>query len=132
MKVAGRRVGSGDVVPIGSQQWSLVSDYARAFEQKDLGRCLGFFTDNAVIHFVAGRFEGTAALERWHLQRFAANARILRLGTVRENQDLLQVDATVTSRTLQNLRVSALPIRITIQLEKGCNTGATARATSGY
>jgi len=86
----------------------LVNDYFKAFEAKDLSRCLEFFVDEAVLHFATGRFPKKKGIEQWHKDRFKGGMRIVEIESVDVENDTVTVQAVVTSPKLKLVRVADL------------------------
>lgn len=93
---------------------TVVQAYLDAFERRDLQRCAEYFADDATITWVGGMYQGKAAIEQWHTDRFAANVRIIRLDEIRTENKTVTVDAVVTSDRLKAWRISSLGGRVTL------------------
>ena len=49
----------------------LVLDYLKAFDSRNLERCLSFCNEDATFHFLWRSFRGLKGIEKWHRDRFA-------------------------------------------------------------
>jgi ketosteroid isomerase-like protein len=45
---------------------ALVLEYLKAFDARDLDRCLSFCTADATFHFLWRSFRGRKEIEKWH------------------------------------------------------------------
>jgi hypothetical protein len=87
-----------------------VEGYIKSFEERDVGSCLSFFTEDAVIHFGPatfglGRFRGTAQIEKWHRERFTAGGRVVKVEEIKVDGDQVRVKAVFTSPRLKAVRL---------------------------
>ena len=82
--------------------------YLKAFEDRDLPKCMDAYAEDATIHFHVGVFQGRQAIEEWHKERFAADMRILEVSQTTVQDDTVIVDATVTSDRLRVWKISKL------------------------
>jgi len=97
----------------------LVLDYLKAFDSRDLGRCLSFCNDDATFHFLWRSFRGLKGIEKWHRERFAADLRVTRVVDISEEGNTVNVDVIVTSNKLKALKVNQVAGRIALRLERG-------------
>jgi ketosteroid isomerase-like protein len=96
-----------------------VGAYLAAFAERDLERCLAFFTEDARLDFQISQFEGKLQIAEWHRDRFAANLRLVRLERITVKRDTVTVDAIGSSDRLAAWNVQALPGRITLRFADG-------------
>lgn len=101
-----------------------VQAYLQLFDQRDLPRCMEFFAEDATISFVTGVYRGRQAIEEWHKDRFAADARVTRVDDVRTQGDAVIVDAVVTSKVARMWRFSAVSGTATFTFQDGKIKGA--------
>jgi len=97
----------------------LVLDYLKAFDSRDLGRCLSFCNDDATFHFLWRSFRGLKGIEKWHRERFAADLRVTRVVDISEEGNTVNVDVIVTSNKLKARKVNQVAGRIALRLERG-------------
>jgi ketosteroid isomerase-like protein len=109
-----------------------IKDYLDAFDARDLSRCVGFYADDAVIHFMSGIYNARPAIEEWHRDRFAANARILSVDGIQVSGDKVAVDIVMTSDRFQAWKVDSISARMNYEFQNGKITEARygLRATS--
>jgi ketosteroid isomerase-like protein len=98
---------------------SSIETYLEAFQRHDLAQCLEFFAPDATLTFVSGTYQGKAAIEDWHKDRFAANLKILRMDQITADGDTVTVDLNVTSNRLQFFKIANLDGRATMRLADG-------------
>ena len=84
----------------------IVRQYIDAFKRRDLDACQAFFADDALVKFMAKRFQGKQAIADWHRERFQANVQILDSGTIEAVGDAVVAELTVTSKLTKRWRVS--------------------------
>jgi hypothetical protein len=106
-------------MPAISDVKSLVLDYLKAFDSRDLQRCLSFCNDDATFHFMWRSFRGLKGIEKWHRDRFAADLRVIRVDDISEKNNTVTVDVAVTSNKLKARKVKQVGGRITLRLERG-------------
>lgn len=87
---------------------AVVEEYLQAFEERDLARCLGFFTEDATIHWVVAKYSGRQEIEGWHKDRFDAEMRPTRIDEIRVKGNRVYVDATATSKRAKIWRMDSL------------------------
>ena len=97
----------------------LVLDYLKAFDSRNLERCLSFCNEDATFHFLWRSFRGLKGIEKWHRDRFAADLRITRVDDVSVDGDTVTVDVIVISDKLRARKVKQVAGRITLRLERG-------------
>jgi SnoaL-like domain len=97
----------------------IVEAYRRAFEERDLAGCVGFFADDAVIRFLFGSYQGRRAIEDWHKDRFAAEVQLLRIEGVSVEREKVGVQAVVTSRRLKQFLIGEVKGTVTFHVEDG-------------
>lgn len=96
-----------------------IQAYLRAFDQRDLSRCMNFFVENATIDFASGIYRGTQAIEGWHKDRFAADLRVLRVDAIRAQGNTVTVDVVATSNVARAWRVNSVAGRATVVFQDG-------------
>ncbi len=84
----------------------IVQRYVDAFSRKDLESCLQFFADDALVKFLAKRFQGKSAIAEWHRERFDADAKILDVGSIEAIGDAVVAELTATSKLVRRWRVN--------------------------
>jgi uncharacterized protein (TIGR02246 family) len=97
----------------------MVEDYRAAFERRDLAACLAFFAEDAVLKFLFSNYEGRAAIEEWHQDRFAADVKLLRIDNVAVDGDTVVAQAVATSRRLRLFRMDEVKGTMTFKVESG-------------
>lgn len=88
------------------QDIEIVRQYIDAFSRKDLESCLQFFADDALVKFLAKRFQGKSAVADWHRERFDADAKILDIGSIEAVDDAIVAELAATSKLVKRWRVS--------------------------
>lgn len=86
----------------------LVLDYLKAFDSRDVERCLSFCSEDAKFHFLWRTFRGRKGIEKWHRDRFAADLRVVRVDNISADRDTVTVDVVITSKKLQPHKVDSL------------------------
>jgi ketosteroid isomerase-like protein len=97
----------------------LVLDYLKAFDARDLERCLSFCNEDATFHFLWRSFRGRKGIEKWHRERFAADLRVTRVDAISVEGNTVTVDVIVASNKLKARKVNQMGGRITLRLERG-------------
>lgn len=87
---------------------ALVRDYLQALEARDLERCLGFFADDAVIHFAFGVYQGPQAIRDWHQERFNADLHVVKLDKLASREQEATFEVVITSQRLKAWRINTL------------------------
>src|SRR5690349_9544640 len=85
----------------------------------DVERCLTFFADDATIAFMNSHYQGRAAIEGWHRDRFTAQAEILKVESLKTKGDTVQVDVQATSKKLQQWKIQKVGGRATFKIVNG-------------
>lgn len=98
---------------------ALVEAYLKAFEQRDLARCLECFADDATIDFAIGVYRGKRAIEEWHKDRFAADLRVTRIDDIRTLSDSVVVDAVATSKVARSWGIGSVAGTATFVFQDG-------------
>jgi len=98
---------------------SIILAYLKSFESRDLPSCVGFFAEDGFINFQRGIFRGSESIERWHVDRFEADARIESVESIRVNGDTVIIDAAVSSKQLSTWRITGLSGRLTVRFQNG-------------
>jgi hypothetical protein len=110
---------------------TLIEAYRHAFESRDLPACVRFFAEDAVLRFLFATYEGRAAIETWHKERFAADVHLLRLDGMAEEGDTVVVQAVATSRRLRLFRIDQVKGTATFRIEQGLFKEATLSPRKG-
>lgn len=97
----------------------IIRAYLDSFEARDLKRCVGFFAEDAVIHFQTMSYRGRKAIEQWHSDRFEADLRVKCLESIRINLDTVSIDAVVSSKRLAAWMVNQIGGHVTVRFEMG-------------
>jgi hypothetical protein len=95
----------------------VVRAYLDAFAARDLPGCLERYAPTATIHFAGGVYRGPEAIEDWHRERFKADLRLVHLEDIRDEGELVVVEATATSRRLQLFKIDSLAGLVTFRLD---------------
>jgi len=98
---------------------SLVLDYLKAFDSRDMERCLAFCNEATTIHFLWDSFRGRTGIEKWHRDRFAADLRVARVDNISVAGNTVTVDVIVTSNKLKARKLLQIGGRITLRLDRG-------------
>jgi len=98
---------------------ALVLDYLKAFESRDIKRCLSFCNDDATYHFLWRSYRGLKGIEKWHRDRFAADLRVIRVDDISVEGKTVTVDVIVSSSKLRARNVKQVGGRITLRLDRG-------------
>jgi ketosteroid isomerase-like protein len=96
---------------------ALVKGYLKAFEARDLDRCLDYFADDGAVDFQGTLFRGREEVADWHRDRFSANLRVLRLESIKFDGDTVVIDVVIASDRLQAWKLKSLNGRITVRME---------------
>jgi hypothetical protein len=97
----------------------MVEEYRDAFERRDLAACLAFFADDARLRFLFSSYEGRAAIEEWHQDRFAADVKLLRIDHVSVEGETVVAQAVATSRRLRLFRMDEVKGTMTFRVVDG-------------
>ena len=95
----------------------ITKDYLKAVEERDLSRCLDFFTEDATIDFQEGIYQGKEQVREWHRERFNANFKIKQLEQIERHDNIVTIDAVITSDRLMAWRIESLSGTATIYFE---------------
>jgi limonene-1,2-epoxide hydrolase len=98
---------------------ALVRAYLKAFEERDLDRCVDFYADDATIDFQIGVFQGEQAIEKWHRDRFAADFKIVRVDGIAVQGSSVVLEAFASSKRLRTWKLSRLGGKATFRFEGG-------------
>jgi hypothetical protein len=96
---------------------TITKNYISAFQERDLERCLSFFSENGAVDFQDVEYEGRQALEDWHKERFQANLKIDKIDSVKVKGEKVTVDCVVSSDRLSSWKVKSLKSRIEATFE---------------
>jgi hypothetical protein len=110
---------------------SLVEAYTQAFARGDLEACLSFWADDAVLRFLFASYEGRAAIEEWHQDRFAADVKLLRIDNLTVDGDTVTAQAVATSRRLRLFRMDEVKGTMTFRVVDGRFKEAVLSARKG-
>ena len=110
---------------------AMVEAYRRAFDNRDVAACTGFYAEDATIRFLFGTYQGRAAIEDWHKDRFAAEVQLVRLEDVAVQGNTVVVQAVVTSRRLRLFRIEQAKGMMTLRVEQGSFKEAVLSPRSG-
>jgi hypothetical protein len=102
-----------------SDPTAVINDYLQAVKDRDLPRCLGFYTDDATLIFLSGVFRGKRAIEDWHKERFDAQFEILKIDGIRAKDDRVTIDAVITSKRLKTWKINSLGGRANFRIDAG-------------
>ena len=91
---------------------AITRNYLSAFQDRDLERCLTFFSENGSIYFQDVEYEGPEALTDWHKERFQANLKIEKIENVKVKGEKVTVDCVVSSDRLSSWKIKTLKSRI--------------------
>lgn len=113
---------------------ALTKDYLAAFNERDLEKCLAFFTEDATVDFQDVEYQGRAALKDWHEERFQANLKLNKLESVRVKGTTVIVDLVASSDRLAAWKINSLKSRIEAKFEddKISEAKLTARMSSMF
>ena len=103
---------------------AVLEGYMKAFEERELAQCVDCFAEDAVLHFGRaalglGRFQGKAEIEEWHKNRFAADARIIKVEDIEVKDNKVYVRCAVTSSRLQAYMINNIRGSGTFTFEQG-------------
>ena len=98
---------------------AVAASYLAAAESRDVAACVLHYAPDATLTFMSGVFEGRAAIEDWHKERFAANMRFVRVDAIKVKADVVTVDAVITSDRLKAWKLSSLGGRATFRVRDG-------------
>jgi ketosteroid isomerase-like protein len=96
-----------------------IQDYLQAFDERDLSKCVDFFTEDAMIDFASGIYRGKQAIEEWHKDRFGADLRVLRVEGIKPKGSTVTVDLVVTSKVARAWRINSAAGRATVVFDQG-------------
>lgn len=94
-------------------------DYLKALEERDLDQCLDHYTEDAVIHFGPGVYQGKQAIIEWHKGRFEADLQITHLENISAQENQVLIEVVVTSNRLKAWRINTLRGKGTFRFEDG-------------
>jgi len=98
---------------------ALVQSYLDAAQTRDVAACVRHYATDATLTFMSGVFEGAAAIEEWHKERFAANMRFVRIDSIKVKGEVVTVDAVITSDRLKAWKLGSLGGRATFRVRDG-------------
>ena len=98
---------------------TVAKSYLAAAEARDIDACVGHYAPDATLTFMSGVFEGHAAIEDWHKERFAANMRFVKVDAIKVKADVVTVDAVITSDRLKAWKLTNLGGRATFRIRDG-------------
>jgi ketosteroid isomerase-like protein len=91
--------------------------YLKAFESRDVDRCMTFYDDDASLSFAQSDYKGKQQIEEWHKARFAADLRVLRLEKLTVEGNTVVVAAVVTSKRLKAWKLNTIRGTVTTLFE---------------
>ena len=103
--------------PVASDLETIILAYLKSFEFREVSSCVGFFAEDGFIHFQMATFRGRESIERWHVDRFEADARIERVESMRVNGDTVIIDAAVSSKQLAAWRIPSISGQLTVRFQ---------------
>ncbi|GAB4155178.1 MAG: hypothetical protein Fur0021_22370 [Candidatus Promineifilaceae bacterium] len=83
-----------------------VKHYLEALGKLDLENCIGYYADNAVIHFMTSEYAGKDEIVVWHRERFKNELRAESMERIQVSGDQVNVEMIVTSRRLRKWRIN--------------------------
>ena|SRR5579875_1300420 len=95
----------------------ITKDYLAAFDERDVEKCLSFFSEDAVVDFQNVEYQGPEALREWHKERFAANLRMKKIDNIKVKGTTVIVDVVVSSDRLAAWKIHALKSKIEAKFE---------------
>jgi ketosteroid isomerase-like protein len=95
---------------------AIITAYLEAVDQRDLARCVAFYAADATISFMSNTFEGQAAIESWHVDRFNADMRLVRIHKIRAKGDSVTVEGSVASKPIKVWKLDSLRGKVTFKL----------------
>jgi len=98
---------------------ALIESYLETVKTKDAALCADYFADDASLHFMTGVFKGRQAIEKWHQDRFEAEAEVLKVKKIVADGNKVTVDAVVTSKKLRAWKISKLAGKATVKIQDG-------------
>jgi ketosteroid isomerase-like protein len=98
---------------------ALAEAYLDAFHERDLERCVEFFSDDAAIDFNMTAYKGRQAIIDWHKDRFEADLKMLRLNNISVKGDTVTVDGVATSKRLIAWKAKSIAGRVTMRFADG-------------
>ena len=98
---------------------TLIEDYLKAFEARDLPQCMEYFHSDATLSWQVATFQGKSSIEEWHRDRFDADLKILEIEGITVEGGTATVDLVVTSKRLKAWRFGSLRGRVTSLVQDG-------------
>ena len=98
---------------------AVATSYLAAAEARDIDACVRHYAPDATLTFMSGVFEGHAAIEDWHKERFAANMRFVKVDAIKVKANVVTVDAVITSDRLKAWKLTSLGGRATFRIHDG-------------
>lgn len=86
----------------------VLDEYISAFADRNLSRCVGLYAPGAILEFGGTFCRDAACIERWHVERFAANLALLRIDNVQIDGDEISIEGAVVSDRLKTWGVPAI------------------------
>jgi ketosteroid isomerase-like protein len=117
--------------PDGAALRGIVEAYCAAFERGDVDACIGFFAEDAKLHFLFGTYEGREAIREWHEARFEAEVKLLRIEQVAVKGDTVVAQLVATSRRLRVFRMDEVKGTVTFKVSDGQFVDAVLSARKG-
>lgn len=85
-----------------------LQDYLQALVAQDVQKCLTFYTEDAVIHFMTKQFQGIRQITEWHQERFKNQLKTESVENFKVNGNQLSVEMVVTSKRLKAWRINTV------------------------
>ena len=103
---------------------TVVEAYLRAFDERDLPRCVELYDEDGFLvfgppAFGLGRFRGKKAIEQWHRDRFAGGMKIVEVEETRVDGDKVTIHAVATSPVLKSIHLDDFRGTATFVVQQG-------------
>ncbi len=99
------------------QRKKTVEAFVAAFEARDLDKTLGFFAEDACVHFLGDDYVGQDALRTWIQDRFDANLRIVKLRGIDIQDEKAILKGEIDSDRIRAWPASGISGIMTIEFE---------------
>lgn len=97
----------------------LITAYLEAFDARDLSTCVDFYAEDATIDFALGTYQGKAAIQEWHEDRFEADLKVLKVDEIKKQDNRITVNAVATSRVAKQWQFDSVSGKVTFVIESG-------------
>jgi ketosteroid isomerase-like protein len=103
---------------------TLVGAYLKAFDERDLPRCMEFYDEDGLLVFGPkvfglGQFRGKEAIEQWHKDRFAGGMKVVKVDEITTDGDTVTVKAVATSPVLKSIHLDDFRGEATFVIQQG-------------